>query len=875
MTTELENIDRRIQQMTALNYLVMEISKIRDLDSLFWHVAENVPRLIDAEDCSVLLIDPETDVLTFRTAKTRNIGVVVPRDTVSILMSVFKSKTPRRTADATQEPDYNFEIAEQAGIHPKTLVAAPIILDDQAIGVVEVINKKQGGFTEFDEEVVKTIATHIAASVENGWLYESSQRRLNELSILVEINRAISTSYDLETLFENISKTLIETTQLQEFSVSSWDRENDQIVIMVDCIQKDITQLIKRRGKRYSLKDYPLTKKVLENREIITMNTRDPGANLNEVRLLAKRKKTIIMMVPMVVRNNVTGLFEIYFSVNHSKGLQNANLYQAIANQIGAAIENTRLHEESRKQASILEKRVQDRTKELEALAEAERKQRELAETLREAGAIVASTLDPGSAINEILNQLARVVPYDSASVQLLNENELVIVAGGGWIEYKQLQGYRFRIPGPNPNTIVLNQLRPVILNYEDLIKHEEFQKATHGAIRSWLGVPLITQDMVIGMLTLDSTQNGYFKDEHASLASAFADQVAVALEQAILFQKTQAALTERDALRAIMVEITGELELPQLLNTVMTKACELLNTMSAEIGLYHPDREVIEIVALYNQEVDFIGKIIPVGKGLVGQAALKKAPLLIEDYSTWEHALPEYKDSVWYASMAAPLTYHQRLIGVMVVGDKRPSKTFTQSDLELLTMLAHQVAIAIENAQLFQKVQVLATIDDLTGLLNRRELFRIGTELFEISIEEDIPLSAVMFDIDLFKLINDTYGHSTGDQVLQELAEVCLEQIRTHDILCRYGGEEFTLLLPGADFETARQISDRIRQHVEQTPLKTDRGDLMITLSFGVATLEQRHASLAALIDDADAAMYLAKNLGRNRVAGYIKAKG
>ena len=126
-------------------------------------------------------------------------------------------------------------------------------------------------------------------------------------------------------------------------------------------------------------------------------------------------------------------------------------------------------------------------------------------------------------------------------------------------------------------------------------------------------------------MLTLDSTQDGYFTEEHASLAIAFADQVAVALEQAILFQKTQSALNERDALRAIMVDIASELELNKLFETVLTKTCELLDTMSAEIALLKPEENILEIVAIHNQDEDFVGRSVEVGKGLLGQTALNR----------------------------------------------------------------------------------------------------------------------------------------------------------------------------------------------------------------------------------------------------------
>ena len=730
------------------------------------------------------------------------------------------------------------------------------------------------------QESLQAIAEQIASSIDNSQMFLAAANRLAELSILVEISEAISTSLDRKSLFERLAGKLLATTAIKEFAISSWDRDRDQVCTLMTCI-KDEVFTYGGSLDVFPLVDFPSTRDVLEKREMRIFRLDDPDSDPAEVRLLAEFGRENVMILPMVVRNQSIGIIEIYPDAEYHDWEQSSQFFQSIANQIAAALENIQLFEEAKRDSAKLEEKVADRTAELEklyaeqaALAESERNQRQLVETLQEAGAIVASNLDPGRAINEILNQLARVVPHDSASVQLLHEDELVIVGGGGWPESEQMQGYRFLIPGPNPNTIVLQERRPVILNKDELAAYPEFKKRGHSTIYSWLGVPLITQATVIGMLTLDSKKDGHFTEQHASLARAFADQVAVAIEQAILFQKTQAALIERDALRAIVAEITDELDLSKLLNDVMVRACKLLDAVSAEIGLYNEQTRLVEIVAAHNMGGEYIGNQIPLGTGLLGKVAETREPIIIPDYTEWEFRLPNYQQIAWRAVMAAPLTHQQRLIGVIAMADTRPERTFFDSDVELLVMLAHQVAIAIENAQLFQEVQRLATTDELTGLPNRRELTRIGDRLFEESKANETPMSAVMFDIDLFKRINDSYGHGTGDQVLKGLGRICKELIRDSDLLCRYGGEEFTLILPNTDFDTAFKVAERLRQAIETTPIHIDRGELQITVSFGIAALSPRQASLAALVDEADAAMYLAKNMGRNRVEGYYKSE-
>ncbi len=164
-------------------------------------------------------------------------------------------------------------------------------------------------------------------------------------------------------------------------------------------------------------------------------------------------------------------------------------------------------------------------------------------------------------------------------------------------------------------------------------------------------------------------------------------------------------------------------------------------------------------------------------------------------------------------------------------------------------------------------RLVTMATQDPLTGLFNRRETFsRIDTERTRC-LRSSSPLSIIMCDIDHFKRINDTYGHVTGDFVLQALADVLRQSVRSYDIVCRYGGEEFLIAAPETTAIQATELSERIRTAVEQTDIKTASGHaIRITVSLGAS---QMHGSekIEETISRADQALYEAKNRGRNRV--------
>jgi diguanylate cyclase (GGDEF)-like protein/PAS domain S-box-containing protein len=175
---------------------------------------------------------------------------------------------------------------------------------------------------------------------------------------------------------------------------------------------------------------------------------------------------------------------------------------------------------------------------------------------------------------------------------------------------------------------------------------------------------------------------------------------------------------------------------------------------------------------------------------------------------------------------------------------------------------------IALQNSEL----QSLANIDPLTGCLNRRAFFEAGEALLRKNRAEGTLTCCAMADIDRFKLFNDTYGHAVGDQVIQQVARVLKAALRPTDLLCRYGGEEFCILLPGIDAARAAVIVERVWLRVEAQVGRGVRSipDLRVTASFGLSGLEFDAADLKVLIDQADQALYAAKNSGRNCVVRY-----
>ena len=188
-----------------------------------------------------------------------------------------------------------------------------------------------------------------------------------------------------------------------------------------------------------------------------------------------------------------------------------------------------------------------------------------------------------------------------------------------------------------------------------------------------------------------------------------------------------------------------------------------------------------------------------------------------------------------------------------------------------LATLSGHLVILrdVTEQRRAEEKLQQLALTDFLTGLLNRRAFFKLAAPEFERSRRYQRPLSFILLDVDNFKIVNGTYGHLVGDQVLAGMARACQYSLRDADKLARYGGEEFVVMLPETDPAGARLAAERMRQIIETVAVNTPQGSVHITASLGVTTYQpaQMQDSLDQLLGQADQALYRAKQTGRNRV--------
>lgn len=388
-----------------------------------------------------------------------------------------------------------------------------------------------------------------------------------------------------------------------------------------------------------------------------------------------------------------------------------------------------------------------------------------------------------------------------------------------------------------------------------------------HG-LRSILAAPLMIEGRRLGVVYLDSRlARGIFTDDDVEILAAISSHIAVSLETARAAQLEQTVAAEREqrglaeTLRDSMAVISAKLDPAEVVSSTLEMAGRSIVFDRAAVLLL--DRRAWTVAAVAGDlDASLVGPydgdpaaevLTADGEGRVVAdvcGAVAPLPALLGESRSW---------------LSVPLRARGELAGVLVMAADA-ADGLGAAQLELAATFAGQGVVAYENARLFAAVEQMATTDELTGVNNRRHFFDLGEKQFATARRYGPPMSAMMLDIDHFKQVNDRYGHAAGDDVIRAVAQRLQDGIRTMDIVGRYGGEEFAFVLPETG-ESATVLAERLREAVEVAPIPTCEGDIAVTISVGVALMDEGDKELADTLNRADAALYEAKRTGRNKV--------
>lgn len=473
---------------------------------------------------------------------------------------------------------------------------------------------------------------------------------------------------------------------------------------------------------------------------------------------------------------------------------------------------------------------------------------------LYDASQAVLSTFDLDEVLNQVLAIVRDYFRLQSGSILLLDEatQELRVRAHFG----AELSPNHKHIPfGEGVTGIAAKARRPICS--KDVTVDPRYIKNSE-TTRSELAIPLLVGDAVVGVLDCQSDTPDFFDNDTVDLLTLFATQASIGLQNAKLYSMLQRRAAQLEAINAIAKRTTVELDLMELLDRLCTQLPQSFPVEQVAIFLRDEEGDLIlrAQAGTLHSELK-IGDPLP--KSLAGTAAEGPQPFCSDPASRPDTCFPDAREEVYL-----PLVSFGESIGLLVCCTTQPN-AFLSNDIQALESVADILATATQNARYVDRVRQLAYRDGLTGVFNRR--------YFESRFVDEVTragrygggVSVLMIDIDHFKKINDKFGHMLGDDVLRSISSVFVHQLRKIDVVCRYGGEEFAVILPATQGVNAASVAEKLRRTVASSEVHGI--PFPVTVSIGVAEFPGNGESRDDIVRAADAALYEAKAAGRNRV--------
>ncbi|MCA9521087.1 MAG: diguanylate cyclase [Myxococcales bacterium] len=484
-----------------------------------------------------------------------------------------------------------------------------------------------------------------------------------------------------------------------------------------------------------------------------------------------------------------------------------------------------------------------------------------------------ASVLEPDVQARVALDEIVKILGAERAFLfwEDGETGELELRAGrdarGNTLS--ELRGYSStvveRVRANGEPLIVSGTDEGAILGSESAVTHD---------LRSIVAVPLKIRDRHVGVVYLDNRLiKGIFTEDDVEILAAIAGQIAIAQDTARSAKLEIQYETERqrrrlaEILRDLTSALNATLNLDDILERLLDSLAQVIPHQRAIALLRQGDAFRVHASRGYENRDELKRlRVRPADDDFFAELLLTQTPICIDNTAV-EPVFKGYGTQMMRSWLGAPLISSDEVSGAILLAHPETER-FSTGEADIAATFCGQAVIAIENARLFSEVQRLAITDELTGTHNRRHFFTLAEREIARARRYQRPLSLLMIDVDHFKSVNDTYGHDTGDDVLKTIAARLRASIRDLDVLARFGGEEFVILLPEIDDFTAESVvAERLRQTIDDTPVSTSHGPISMTISIGVAAFHEETHDVHQLVKAADNALYGAKSSGRNRV--------
>ncbi|MEO0216346.1 MAG: diguanylate cyclase [candidate division WOR-3 bacterium] len=654
------------------------------------------------------------------------------------------------------------------------------------------------------------------------------------ISSFAKIAESLLEYKDIKSIFKNITKYACRLFNASASSIMLFD-ERREILRIVEShnLSKEYLKVVKVRKDEEVAGRVCQEKKIRFVPDIIEVFVKKQDTFSLE--WIKKEGLQSFVCAPLIVKNEAIGCLNLYYR-SKKESFEELSALDFFAKLAAISIEQKKM------------------------VAEIENKSR-VVTGLEQVGLVFASTFDIERITEVLLSSAISITNTDTSSLILIDESRKAILDAFEFSRKSQkLRRYKSsaRLVNGISGEIIKNR-RPVVIT--DLKSYNKVNPVSLKKGRaSIIAMPLIAREKLLGILYVDSFKIREFSQLDIEYLQLLCNQAAISLDNTALYKRLAREAQETAILYEVGKTFISTLDFDQLLNNILKRLIDTFGYLNLAIFLVDEAKNELKLRSYINYPESVKNIKIGIGvNGITGHVAATKEMHYAADVSKDPYYIPGVKEAK--SEVCFPLMIGEKLIGVLDV-ESPEINGFTPDDIRLLDTLSAQIAIALDNARLYEEAKRLSLTDPLTSLANRRS--------FDMFIDAEIkraeryrrPFALLMIDFDNFKSYNDKFGHTSGDYILQKFSKILKESIRDVDFLSRYGGDEFVVVLPETDANFALLVAERMRKRIESENLEP-----RVTLSIGVAMFPKDSRDKKTLINLADRACYEAKQMGGNRV--------